>query len=113
MRKILFSVLAASAALSAVPASAQRWEVRPAVQREIRGDIDQMQNRIERAVQRGNVSRREAVGLRRQAANVQQLYHRFARNGLDRNEVRQLENQVNLLRQRLRIERRDWDGRRG
>jgi hypothetical protein len=36
---------------------------------------------------------------------------RFSRNGLDRTEVRQLEISVNQVRQRLRLERRDWDGR--
>jgi Spy/CpxP family protein refolding chaperone len=113
MKKIAFLVIAASGALSALPASAQVWRIQPRAQQEIRGDIDQLQNQIQRAQQRRTISAREAVGLRQQAASLRQTYARYNRNGLDRNEVRTLQNQVNTLRQRLRLERRDWDGRRG
>ena len=47
------------------------------------------------------------------ALGLQRLYNRYSRNGFDRAEVTQLEAQMNRLRQRLRLERRDWDGRRG
>jgi hypothetical protein len=113
MKKVAFLVMAAATALSAVPASAQPWSVQPRVAQEIRSDINQLQNQIQRAQQRRAISAREAVGLRRQAVNLRQLLARYNRNGLDRAEVRSLESQVNNLRQRLRLERRDWDGRRG
>jgi hypothetical protein len=113
MKQIAFLVIAASAALSAVPASAQSWRIQPRVQQEIRGYIDQLQNQIQRAQQRRTISAREAGGLRQQAVALRQTYARYNRNGLDRTEVRTLQNQVNTLRQRLRLERRDWDGRRG
>ena len=113
MRKIVLSVMAAATALTAVPASAQAWRIQPSVQRQIQGDINQLDNRINRAAQRGTVSRREATALRRDAFALQRLYNRYSRNGLTRNEVAQLEVQVNRVHQRLRMERRDWDGRRG
>jgi len=130
MRKVMIALALASTSagvtLAASPAAAQSygqqnrgqqqiraWRIQPAVQRQIQTDINQLETRIQRAAQRRTISPREATGLRRQARSLQQLYNRFRRNGLDRNEVRQLETQVNALHQRLRLERRDWDGRRG
>jgi predicted RNase H-like nuclease (RuvC/YqgF family) len=113
MRKIIFAVMLASTAVAAAPASAQGWRPQPAVQRQIQQDINQLDNRIQRAQQRRTISQREATGLRREALNLQRRYNQFARNGLTRPEVAQLEGAVNRLHQRLRLERRDWDGRRG
>jgi type II secretory pathway component PulJ len=113
MRKIVLSALAAATAFSAMPAQAQNWRLQPAVQREIQRDINQLERQIQRAAQRRTISQREATGLQRQAFQLQRTYNRYARNGLDRREVADLEQQVNRLHQRLRLERRDWDGRRG
>src|SRR5688500_5559588 len=108
MRKIVLSLAAATAFLSAMPASAQSWRLQPAVAREIQRDINQLDNQITRAEQRRTISRREATGLRRQAVDLQRTYNRFSRNGLDRREVAALEMSVNRVRQNF--ERRDWDG---
>jgi hypothetical protein len=113
MRKIIISVLVATTAFAAAPATAQYWRISNAVHNEIRRDINQLENRIDRAERRRTISRREAFGLRRDANNVQRLYHRYSRNGLNRREVADLELRVNRVHQRLRYERRDWDGRRG
>lgn len=113
MRKFMLSVVIASTALTAAPATAQVWRIQPSVQRQIQNDINQLERRIQRAQQRRTISAREAAGLRRDALNVQRLYNRYVRNGLTRAEVSALEAQVNRLHQRLRLERRDWDGRRG
>jgi hypothetical protein len=116
MRKIVLSIAAAAAAVTAttaVPASAQTWRLGPAVHREIQQDINQLERRIDRAAARRVISRREATSLRRDANQLERTYHRFARNGLTRYEVAQLEAGVNRVHQRLRMERRDWDGRRG
>lgn len=113
MPKILFSMALASTTLAAVPASAQVWRLQPAFRTQIQSDISQLNNRITRAAQRRTISQREATGLRRQATYVQQLYNSYARNGLTRNEVTALEYRINRVHQILRIERRDWDGRRG
>lgn len=113
MRKVTLSLLAAAVALSSVPASAQVWRLLPSVRNEIQSDINQLQNQIQRAQQRRTISPREATGLRRDARRAQQNYNRYSRNGLTLAEVRTLEAQVNTVRQRLRLERRDWDRRRG
>lgn len=115
MRKVLVSIALASATLLAVaPASAQPgWRLQPGVQREIQQDINQLDRRITRAEQRRTISRREAFGLRRDATQIRRTYARYARNGLDRQEVRDLQRRVNQVHMRLRYEQRDWDrGRR-
>lgn len=114
MRKFLIpAILLSSLAATAAPVAAQSWRPAPAVHRQIQGDINQLERRIDRAAERRTISKREATGLRREARDVQRLYNRFSRDGLDRREVATLERQVNTLHQRLRVERRDWDGRRG
>ena len=113
MRKIMLSLALASTAFAAIPAAAQSWRLQSSVRQQIQTDINQLDNRIQRAAQRRTISPREATGLQRQAIRLQRLYNRYSRNGLTRAEVADLETQVNSLRQRLRLERRDWDGRRG
>ena len=115
MRKVLVSIALASATLlAAAPASAQPgWRLQPGVQREIQQDINQLDRRITRAEQRRTISRREAFGLRRDANEIRRTYARYSRNGLDRQEVRDLQRRVNQVHMRLRYEQRDWDrGRR-
>jgi len=113
MRKLVIAAMVAAIAIPVAPAAAQPWRLQPTIQREIQRDINQLQNRISRAAQRRTISQREAFGLRRDAVRLQRLYNRYARNGLTRPEVAQLELRVNRVHQRLRYERRDWDGRRG
>jgi hypothetical protein len=113
MRKLIIAATVAAFSIPVVPATAQAWKPRPNVERQIQRDINQLEDRIDRAAQRRAISQREAFGLRRDALGLQHLYERYARNGLNRVEVAQLETGVNRLHQRLRLERRDWDGRRG
>jgi hypothetical protein len=89
------------------------WRITPARNTEIRQDIASLRTAVDRAAARRTISQREATGLRRQASDVQRLYAQYARNGLDRNEVQNLQSRVNSVRVALRMERRDWDGRRG
>jgi predicted RNase H-like nuclease (RuvC/YqgF family) len=113
MRSFVLTLAVASAAFGSVPASAQTWHLQPRIQTQIRADINQLQNQIQRAAQRRTISQREAVTLRRQSVDLRQLLARFSRNGLSRPEVTALEQRINRVRQNLRLERRDWDGRRG
>ena len=113
MRKLMISIAMVSATVAAMPASAQAWRIQPRAQREIQQDINQLQNQIQRAQQRRTISQREAMGLRRDATNLQRTYNNYLRGGLNRTEVRALQNQVNRIHIKLRLERRDWDGRRG
>jgi hypothetical protein len=113
MRKLVVSIVIASAAVTAAPATAQYWRLSQSVHREIRQDINQLENRIERAADRRRISQREATSLLRDARHVRRLYRNYTQNGLTRREVADLEWRVNRVQQRLRMERRDWDGRRG
>ncbi len=123
MRKVLVSIALASATVASTavvvtPAMAQpgRGHHQPNrfqqdIHREIRQDINELERRIQRAQQRRTISVREAQGLRREAIQIRQLYNRFSRNGLDRREVRELEQRINRVHRQLRFEQRDWDRR--
>ena len=79
---------------------------------ELSRDLDRIDGRIERSVQRGNLSRREAFGLRRDAQQIRWQLRRGQRDGIRGRELGQLRFQVAQLEQRLRYERNDRDGRR-
>lgn len=111
MRKILISLAIASATMVASPAVAQRGYGHQAGN-QIQREINQLENRIDRSFQNRQISRREATSLRRDANGLQRDYYRFARNGLDRGEIRNLQVRLDRLQNRLRYERRDRDGRR-
>ena len=75
-------------------------------------DLDRIDMRIERGMQRGTLSRREAFGLRRDAQQIRWQLRSGQRDGLRGRELGQLRYQVAQLEQRLRSERNDRDGRR-
>lgn len=118
MRKLLISAaLATATVVAAVPAAAVAqpgygWQrggpTRAQVVNLIR-DLNRAEQRIVRA--RG-ISRREAVSLRRQAAQIRAQLNRAQRNGINAREFAVLRMQVNRLEQRVRFERRDNDNRR-
>lgn len=130
MRKLLVSVAIATATLAAVPAAAQyRGDDRGWDHRDDRGfhqrgpdgralqelvfRLNQVDQRIERSARRGTISTREAFGLRREANQVRREIQFARRDGLSGREFGALNARVNRLEQRLRNERRDFDGRRG
>ena len=125
MRKLLISVAIATATIAAVPAAAQYhggghnrpgWNQggpsRAAVNNLVR-DLNQAQNRITRSQQRRIISPREAVSLRREAAQIRQRLNFAARGGISGREFAELRVRVNRLEQRVRMERRDRDRRPG
>lgn len=75
-------------------------------------DLDRIDMRIERGMQRGTLSRREAFGLRRDAQQIRFQLRRSGRDGIGGRELGRLRFQVAQLEQRLRAERNDRDGRR-
>lgn len=85
----------------------------PARNAEIRRDINQLDNRIQRAQANRKISAREAQGLRRDARDIKQSYNRFANRGLSVSEYRTLERRIAVVNARLQIDKRDRDGRRG
>jgi hypothetical protein len=74
--------------------------------------IEQLRIRIQRTDGRDRISEREAAGLRRAVYSLQQQFRDFNRNGLSQRESQYLQQRINQIRERLRYERRDDDGRR-
>ena len=122
MRKLLVSVAIATATLAAVPAAAQyrdhnagwnqRGPGRPAVNNLLR-QLNRVDQRVNRSLQRRIISPREAFSLRRESNQIRTRLAVAARNGLNGREFANLQVRVNRLEQRVRHERRDRDGRRG
>jgi hypothetical protein len=123
MRKILISALMLSSVVAIAPASAQyaghrgnvEWNRGGPSRQALSGllrDLQRVENGIQRSVQRRVISQREAMGLRRQANQIERRLNQAGRNRISGREFASLRVQVNRLEQRLRVERRDRDGRR-
>ena len=111
MRKLTFAASAALAlaATVATPAmAAPNWHNG----NEIRRDISQLDNRIERALHNRTISRIEAQRLQRNVDQLQRLYSIYSRNGLSRAEVQSLQIRIDRVEQQLRNERNDWNNHR-
>jgi hypothetical protein len=118
MRKLLISAaLATATVVAAVPAAAvaqpgygwQRGGPTRAQVVNLLRDLNRAEQRINRAP---GISRREAVALRRQAAQIRFQLNRAQRNGISAREFNVLRAQVNRLEMRVRMENRDRDNRR-
>ena len=119
MRKLLISAALATATVAAaVPAAAiaqprYGWQNRYGVDRAQIGnllrDLNVAEARIDRAP---GISRREAVGLRREAASIKFSLNRAMRNGINQREFFSLRTRVNRLEMRVRMENRDFNNRR-
>jgi hypothetical protein len=128
MRKFLISAALVSTALTVAPALAQdyghrgydqrgdrrgdwnRGPDRPAVNNLLR-QLDQVDFRIQRSLQRRTISFREAASLRREANDIRIRVNVRGRDGLNGREFAQLQVRVNQLEQRVTMERRDNDRR--
>ena len=75
--------------------------------------IQQLDTRIDRGVQRGDLTRREAVNLRRDLQGLIRLERQYALSGrqLTYAERADLDRRFDALSQRVRYERRDPDQR--
>jgi hypothetical protein len=128
MKKFLIPALALAAASVAVPAAAQirvtigtapaygqayanagygydrNWQP-------IHRRVANLDRRIDQGVRNGALTRREASGLRAELNALVRLERQYSRNGLSRQEVRDLDHRFDRLSQRVRIERRDRDNR--
>ena len=129
MKKILIPALALAAASVAVPAAAQiRVEIGagPAYGQAyghagygydrnwqpIHRRVANLDRRIDQGLRNGALTRREASGLRAELNALVRLERQYSRNGLSRQEARDLDRRFDRLAQRVRWERRD-DDRRG
>lgn len=125
MRKLILSVAVLGSALAAVPALAQDYRGQSVYQQDDRGYRDndrgygngygnqssqrlrQIGIRIDRNVQAGRLSRREAAALRREYNYLVSLDRRLRTGGLTRWERNTLDQRTNLLATRLQQYRGD------
>ncbi|HEX6604623.1 MAG TPA: hypothetical protein VF027_07065 [Sphingomicrobium sp.] len=130
MRKVLISLAAAGAALAfATPAAAQYYPAPPVAPygnaygynnygqvRSLQVRINQIQRQVERLRDRRMISRNEANGLRSESRELERRLAYAGRNGLNYNEIRNIEYRIARLEQHVRHEVRDgsgWNGRNG
>jgi opacity protein-like surface antigen len=133
MKRIIASVLAVSAIAAAAPAFAQP---RPYGDRDrdgvpnaydgrndnrggyrgygqwqgVGGRINAIERRIDVGIRNGQITRNEAYRLRSELRNVSYLETRYRRSsGLSNWERRDLDQRLDRLAQRVRMERRDMD----
>ena len=125
MKKVLLSVVAATTLAAALPALAQpygnayghpsnrgyddrgynqHWT--PMAQR-----IDRLDERIQRGVERGALTRGEARRLRMQLFSLVRLENQYRQGGLNGWERQDLDRRFDMLRMQIREERRDGDRR--
>jgi hypothetical protein len=102
MKKMLITALAASAlTAAAVPAAAQSWVPLNQQQRQLDAQIDQ-------GVRNGALTRAEAAQLRTDFRGIAAVEARYrASNGLQANEVADLQMRLNILRARIFINKND------
>ena len=125
MRKVLISLAAAGTALAfATPAAAQ---YRPAIRQRLRYNnygqvralqarIDSVQRQIEQLRARRLLSRDEVNGLRSESRDLERRLYNRGRNGLNYQELRNIEDRIARLEQHVRREVRDdnrWGNRGG
>lgn len=125
MKKVILSFAALAAAATALPAVAQPYgnayghrggyDQRGYDQRgydsrnwtpiEVR--LDRLQNRIERGIESGRLTRREAQGIRYEFRDLVQRERVYSRNGLNWQEQADLNARFERLNARVRFERQD------
>ena len=104
-KKIVASALAASLAMGIVtPASAAVFNAG-----NLRSEIAQLDNQINRAEARRTISHREAQQLDRQVDQLQNAYRAYARGGFTRYELASLDSRINAVQRQIKVERRDND----
>lgn len=131
-KKAILPALALAAASVAIPASASaqsyghgrdhdRYERYDRYDRYERADYGwqsinqrqrQLDRRIDQGVRSGQLSRREAQSLRSEFSALARLEAQYRRGGLSRWEMSDLDRRFDRLEARIRLERRDRDGRR-
>ena len=75
----------------------------------IRDDINRLDADIDRADRNDTISEREAADLRSRLRGLRDQFRRFNNNGLTRAEMNTLKGRADYIRDRLRMERFDWD----
>jgi hypothetical protein len=106
MKKLLSALVAVTALSAAVPAMAY-----PYGGGDLRGQIEQLDNRVDRAYARHTISRGEKYRLDGMVSQLRIQYRVAMRDGrLTRWERSDLDARINRVEAALRMERRDGDG---
>jgi hypothetical protein len=113
MKKLMITMAAIGALAVGTPAAAQGWNGNAGYGGGIDAQVEQLQMRLQAGVQRGRISRPEAMQLRQQLRSLSQLERRYSRDGLSRGERQDLQRRIQDLRQRLQIAERGGYGRDG
>ena len=79
----------------------------------IEARTDQLQRRIQVGIQRGAISRQEAVYLRDGFRQLTRLERQYSRDGFSRNERRFLQDRIQRLQQQIQVAERSRDDRYG
>jgi hypothetical protein len=121
MKKVLLSLAAVAAVAAALPAAAQPYGQAYGYQGQrgydqrgwtpIEVRLERLHTRIERGVQNGRLTRREAQGLRMEFRDLVQRERVYSRDGLSWQERADLDARFDRLSARIRWERRDDDRR--
>ncbi len=115
MMKRALSALLATAAIAAVaaPAAAQPYGggYGGGGYNTFERRLDRFEERLERGIQRGDITRREAFRIRQDIRELQVLENRYDRGGISRWEAQDLDRRLDGLQQRIRYERRDGEDR--
>lgn len=98
----LIGISAATLMAGAASAQPYRPTYMPIEQR-----LDQLNARIDRGMQSGQLDRREAMRLRREAHDLQRLSFRYGRDGLSGWERADLDRRFDHLAAQIRFERND------
>ena len=77
----------------------------------IEARTDHLRQRLQIGIQRGAISRQEAVYLRDGIRQVTRLERQYSRDGLNRQERRFLQNRLQQLQQQIHAAERNRDGR--
>ena len=119
MKKVILSLAAVAALAAALPAAAQPYGNAYGHQRgydqrawtpiEVR--LERLQDRIQRGVERGQLTRREAQAIRYEFRDLVQRERAYSRNGLTWQERADLDARFERLNARVRWERRDGEDR--
>ena len=108
MKKILIGIAAIATLGATAPAAAQ---YRAYNDNGIENRIGQLQNRLQAGVQRGTITRGEAVQLRERLRQLRQIERQFSRNGLTRGERDNLQQRIRNLQQQIKYAERNGNDR--
>lgn len=107
MKKIMMTMAAVSALAAAAPAAAQYRDTN------IQSRVQELQNNLQAGIQNGTITRAEALPLRDQLQQLNQLGRQLSRDGLTRVERDQLQQRIQVLRQQIRMASRTGGTRPG